>query len=466
MAGLADEVRATPAHPRRDFHALPATRSRGRLAFLLPLPLAAVVGLAAGAAPQPALVVTAAVVSALVLVSRVEWAGLAVICSAVFEAYLSLVSPWATEWLFGVLLVAWLVRRAQGPLHQHRLVALAVLVGGLVGALVVAFLAHPLGAAGLAVCATYVELCVVMLVLADVLCGPLAPRRAARLYVLACVAASVCGILTAIVSDRHRVAGPVESSDTLAFFLVAAIPLVGTVRSRVEQPAWWVRACFAILIVAVVGSQSRAAFVALVGMLLIAVLTGVLALRYAGALIAIITTGVALLIAVLPLRIGEALSDPQRYSDTNIAQRNDVRLAAFEMTRASPVVGLGPAAYSLFHQDYRDPGTPAQDRDIDTAYSTLLEASAELGVLGVVALYALWAVPAAAARRRWLKERSHLTAATLLAIDGLLTASLLGSVQYVLPLWFLAAMAFALGRPSRPRIPLLGDNSSGQVVAR
>ena len=71
-----------------------------------------------------------------------------------------------------------------------------------------------------------------MLVLADVLCGPLAPRRAARLYVLACVAASVCGIVTAILADSHRVAGPVESSDTLAFFLIAAVPLVGTVRTR------------------------------------------------------------------------------------------------------------------------------------------------------------------------------------------------------------------------------------------
>ena len=89
-------------------------------------------------------------------------------------------------------------------------------------------------------------------------------------------------------------------------------------------------------------------------MILVAVLTGLLALRYAGALLAVVTTAVALVIAVLPLPIGEALADPDRYSDTNIAQRNDLRLAAFEMTRASPVVGLGPGAFPLFHQDYRD----------------------------------------------------------------------------------------------------------------
>ena len=364
-----------------------------------------------------------------------------------------------------MLVVAWLVRRAQGPLHEHRLVVAALPVVGLIDALVIAFMVHPHGAAGLAVCATYVELSVVMLLLADVLCGPLAPQRAARLYVLACVAASVCGIITAIGSERHRVAGPVESSDFLAFFLIAAIPLVGTVRTRAEQPVWWGQACFAILMVAVFGTQSRPAFVALVGMLLIAVLTGLLALRYAGALIALVTTGVALLVAVLPLPVGEALSDPQHYSDTNIVQRNDVRTTAFEMARSSPVVGLGPAAFSLFHQDFRDPGTPAEERDSDTAYSTVLEASAELGVVGLLALYAVWAVPAVIARRRWRSDRSDLTAATLLAIDGLLTASLLESSSTSCRCgssprwrWPWAAPAGSGARSSRRQLVWTGDD--------
>ena len=226
------------------------TRPRGRLIFLLPLPVAAAAGLAAGASPQAALAVTAAVVSAAVLVTRVEWAALAVIGTGVFEGYLALLSPWATDWLAAVLLVAWAVRRAQGPLHDQRLLAVALPVVVLAGAVLVAFVVHPNGAAGLQVCAKYAELSIVMLVLADVLCGPLAPRRAARVYVLACVAASMCGIVTAVLSERHRVVGPVANVDTLAFFLVAALPLVGTVRTRVEQPVWRIWACFAVLMAA------------------------------------------------------------------------------------------------------------------------------------------------------------------------------------------------------------------------
>jgi O-antigen ligase len=200
---------------------------------------------------------------------------------------------------------------------------------------------------------------------------------------------------------------------------------------------------------------------------MLGVLTGQLALRYAGALVALVTTGVALVVAVLPMPIGQALTDPQRLSDTNITQRNDFRLAAVEMTRASPVIGLGPAAFPVLHQDYHE--VAAQERDLDTAYSTALEASAELGLLGLVALYAVWSVPAAAARRRWLRDRSTLVAGALLALDGLLVASVLQSAQRLLPLWFLAAMVLALGRPKPLRTPIFamapGERSSGQVAA-
>ena len=467
MARAAGQLSALP---RLDPRPAPATRPRGRVVFVLPLAVAAAAGLGAGAAAHPTLVVAAALVSAAVLVGRVEWAALAVICSAVFDSYLSLVSPWAVDWLVAVFLVAWLVRRAQGPMHSHRLLPAVLPVAGLAAAGLVAFAVHPNAADGLEVVGRYLELALVMLVLADVMCGPLVPRRAARAYVLACVAASVCGLVTAVGSDRHRVAGPVASADTLAFFLIAALPLVGTVRTRSDQSLWRVWVCFGVLLLAGIGTQSRPAFVALVAMIAVAVLTGLLALRQAGALLAVLTTGVALVIALMPVPIGHALSDPQRYSETNVAQRNDNRIAALEMTRASPVVGLGPAGFRLFHQDYRHADADPDDRGVRTAYSTALETSAELGVLGLLALYGGWLLPGATARRRWLRDRRRLTAATLLALDGLLVASLIESEQFVLPLWLLAAMAFALGRPEPSRRPVFGGGSlgwsSGQVGGR
>ena len=69
---------------------VPVTRPRGVLAFLVPLLVAAGAGLALGLAPRAALAVEAGLLSALVLVVRLEWAALVVIGTAVFEDYLDL----------------------------------------------------------------------------------------------------------------------------------------------------------------------------------------------------------------------------------------------------------------------------------------------------------------------------------------------------------------------------------------
>jgi O-antigen ligase len=444
----------------------PVTRPRGRLEFALPLLLAAGVGLTAGVSPHTALVVTAAVVSGLVLAVRLEWAALVVIATAVFEDYLDLLSPWADEWLVLLLVVAWAIRRAQGPLHEHRLLTTTVPAAVFAGLLLVSAALHPNGYAGAAVVGRYAELLVILLVLADTLSGPLAPRRAARVYVWSCLLAAVCGIITAALSESHRVVGPLALADDLAFSLVAAVALLGTVRTRVGQSIWWIWAATAVLLLALIGTRSRVAILALAIMLVVSVATRLLSYRYAGALLVLVATAIAFVLAVLPHPVGNAISDPQRYAETKIAERNEVRRAAFALARDHPVLGLGPGSFALFNQDYREDDQLPSDLDLDIAYSTVLEVSAELGVLGSAALLAVFVVPGATARRRWRRDRSGLTAVTLLALGGLLAASVLESAQYLFPLWFVAAMAAALGHSRRPRHPMFGDSSSGQVSAR
>src|SRR3954449_11296348 len=158
---------------------VPVTRPRGRASFVLPVVLAAAGGLAAGVSPHLTMLVCGALVSAVVLALRLEWAALAVIGTAVFEDYLDLLSPWAWDWLVLLLVVAWAVRRAQGRLHPYRLLATTVPAGLFTAVLLVSAFAHPLGYAGGSVVGRYAELLAVLLVLADTLSGPLAPHRAA-----------------------------------------------------------------------------------------------------------------------------------------------------------------------------------------------------------------------------------------------------------------------------------------------
>jgi O-antigen ligase len=407
-----------------------------------------------------------ALVAALVLTVRLEWAALAVIGSAVFEDYLDLLSPWATEWLVLLMVVAWAVRRAQGPLHEHRLLTTTVPTAVFAAVLALAAALNLNGHAGLVVCAKYAELMIVLVVLADVLSGPLAPLRAVRVYVASCVAAALCGIVTALVDERHRVVGPLAGADDLAFFLIAAVPLLGALLTRSRQPEWWIWAAFATIVVALVGTRSRGAVAALAVMLVISVVFRMYPRRYAGVLMALAGTTIAFVLAVLPHPVGQAISDPQRYAETRIAERNDLREAAVRMIREQPVLGHGPGAFSLFHQDYRAEGANPADLDLDTAYSSVLEVAAELGVLGALALFGVFVVPGVAARRRWHRGRPDLVAATLLALSGLIAAALIESQQHRLPLWFLAALAAALGHHARRRIPWFDDNSSGQVQSR
>jgi putative inorganic carbon (hco3(-)) transporter len=461
-----DDMSTTVPVPRLDPSPVPATRPRGRVAFVLPLLAAAAAGLAAGASPHTTLVVTAAVVAALVLAVRLEWAALAVIGSAVFEDYLDLLSPWAIEWLVLLMVVAWAVRRAQGPLHEHRLLTTTVPAAVFAAVLALAASLDLNGHPGLVVCAKYAELMIVLLVLADALSGPLSPLRAARVYVWSCVLAAVCGIVTALVDEPHRVVGPLAVADDLAFFLIAAVPLLGAVRTRSRQPEWWIWAAFATIVVALAGTRSRGAVAALAVMLVISLAFRMLPRRYAGVLMVLAATTIAFVLAVLPHPVGQAVSDSQRYAETGISERNDLRQAAVMMIRAQPVLGHGPGSFALFHQDYRAEDADPADLDLDTAYSSALEVAAELGVLGALALFGLFVVPGVAALRHWRRARSDLTAATLLALTGLLAAALIESQQYRLPLWFIAAMATALGHTARRRIPCSDDSSSGQVLTR
>lgn len=466
-----------------DLRPIPPSRPRGRLAFAVPLPFAAAIGVATGVSPRLTFVVCAAIVSALVLILRVEWAAAVVVCAAIFESYLSAVSHWAPLWLTYVFLLAWLVRRVRGPLHQRRLLAIGVPVTALVAVVIAGTALHPRGVVGIETAMEYLLPAVVMLVLADVLMGTWAPLLAARIYVMACLVAALCGIADALVSADHLVAGPVADADIFAIFLVAALPLTRAVFSHGEKPAWRSWACTIILITAVVGTQSRPAVLAMMVMLVLAVITGRVSKRHAGGVLAGVITAVALLVAVLRLPLGDVVTNAENRSQVRTLVHFDDRLAALRMIEDKPLTGHGPGAIAVIHQDYlaevqgAEVPHPRPGRDAEsqaaraTAHSTMLEAGAELGLVGLLLLYTCWLVPAIFAFRRWRLDRSPLTADVGRALAGLLVFSVLESAWAQFPLWFLAAAAFALGgRTRRQHLGVLGlgaesapSGSSGQV---
>lgn len=427
-------------------------RPGGALPVVVALLAAALLGVGAGVAPVPTAAATAALVSVVVLLPRLEWAALSLVCASVFADWLALLSAYATAWLTALLLLAWAVRRAAGPLHARCPAWVLLPAGVLAVVLVLASAVDGRDAARLEATAAYAVPLAVFVVLVDCLCGPLAPRRAARAYVVACTLAALGALVTTVVSaatgPAHRVAGPLAQPDELALFLLAAVPLAPTLARRRSgsRSAWsrssrrdavLVTAVVAVLLLALLGTRSWPALVALLVVVALAAATRTLAVPRGGASALVVAAGAALVLVLAARLLGTVIAQAQHDSDLGLGARVDRWRAAVELTAQAPVLG---------------PGAGLDKAAGAGAGSTVLQASVELGVVGALALLAVFVVPLLGARGRWRRDRSRLTAAVGLSMTGLLALSLVQTVQFALPLWLLAALAAALGQRNRGRL--------------
>lgn len=446
----APATNAPPAPPEP-----PAPRRPERASFVLPLLAALVLGLAVGLSPELALLGLGVVVVGGALLLRVDWAAMVVVGAAVFEDYLADVSSVATKALAALLVASWLVRRARGVLHRGRWSAVNTAVVVFTAVLLAATSVHHNGSVGTDVVLRYVGFLVVLLVLVDVLRGPLGPERLAGVYVLSCVAAAVCGILTYAFAGETRVVGPVADPNDLAFHLLAAVPLVLVLRRTVRRrwrPAYDVG--LALLLVAMVGTLSRGALVGLAVMVVFAAVTRLLSLRAVAGMAVLLVTGVGIALTVFPHAIDTSLEWKGNVAQQNVDERLDLWHAAIEMTQEHPVLGLGPGAFQLYHLDYGDPVTDSAEASLDVAHNTYLEASAELGIPGVLALTGIFLTAVVGAWRRWRRDRDPLAGGVVAGLVGCCVAALFVSEQYFLPLWLLCALAAAVA--VRDRDPGVG----------
>lgn len=415
----------------------------GRRVVAGALAAALVLGLLAGYAPQAALVglVLLAVAGALLL--RVEWAALVVVGSAVFEDYLRLVDPRATKALALLLVCAWVLRRCAGPLHRAGRSPVLLCALAFVVVLLAATALHPHGRTGLDVLLRYAGFLAVLVVLTDCLRGGLAPARVARVYVLSCAVAAVCGMVGYALGEDRRVRGPVGDPNDLAFFLLAALPLAFALRGSARR-AWVYDLAAGVLLLAVLGTLSRGALVGVATMLVVALLMGLLRWRVALGFAVLIGAGVLVVLAAVPQLVGTSLSQKDHVADQNVSERLELWQAAARMTLESPVLGLGPGSFSVLHGDYSDSLPRDVNHTLDVAHNTYLEVSAEAGLVGLAAFLAIVVAAYAGARSGWRRTGDPLAAAVCVALLGTAAAAVFVTEQYFLPLWLLAALGAAL----------------------
>lgn len=201
------------------------------------------------------------------------------------------------------------------------------------------------------------------------------------------------GVVTAITAvalvglvsfDGGSLEGPLGYANALGILVVFAllllVALTATTRSRLERGALGV--CAALLVATLVLTDSRGAWVSLVGGLLV-----VAAVRRP-----------RIALAAAPLAAAGAVGAGALL---DLGDRPYYWRAALEQYRARPLTGTGAGTFAEAWLQFRpDDLTLLDTPQVMDAHSLYLEALAELGPVGIVLLAAALAVPLVAAGRR------------------------------------------------------------------
>jgi O-antigen ligase/Flp pilus assembly protein TadD len=262
-------------------------------------------------------------------------------------------------------------------------------------------------------------------------------------------------------SGSGRLGSTMGSAAYLGAALTVLVPLtVGTALSSTEDRRWRLMAATAsaLGVVALVGSQTRAALVglAVAGLVVLPRLVPRLRARplEVGA-VALVAVG---LLALSPL--GERVLEG--------SSRTDEWTQALRVIAADPVLGTGPEGYRIAFPGVVDADYErAYGREVipDRAHNGVLDVAATLGLPGAV-LYL--AAVAAILRRGWSQRGGSVeqTAVAAAAIGYLAQQQFLFPLAEVDPLfWLIVGILFSNAGVIRPRPPMAGALAAVAVLS-
>ncbi|MFI9009112.1 O-antigen ligase family protein [Actinosynnema sp. NPDC053489] len=361
-------------------------------------------------------------------------------CATVFtaplEGYLFQLHGQLAKLPPALLVLAWAVlrvrqRRAPEPHPVHvPLAALAVVVPA-------SWAVHAGGpyAAGYAL--RWLPFLLITVVLVDVVSREVPIRAVLAATAAGAVVAAAGALAGMAVEGQARAAGPLEDPNDLAYFLVAALPLLVALRHR--APA----ALAAVALTAgAAATFSRGGALALTAALAWLLARRALPLRaLVGAVAALAVLGVAAVLFAGP-ELDRAVREKNHVAALNVDTRELRWQAAARMVADHPALGVGPGG---FRADYPAASNNAEiDEQTPVAHNTYLEVAAELGVPGFALFAALLVLTAVVSERvrRTTPDPLPIVAAQA-SLIAVVVASTFLSQQYYLPLWSLVAVVAA-----------------------
>ncbi len=268
--------------------------------------------------------------------------------------------------------------------------------------------------------------------------------------VLAC--AGLAQYLVGYGDIDRRIRGPFSHYMTFSGFLLlcdllllAGLP--GSARSGIGGiRRHWRWAALAVINIALLGSLTRNAWVALAVALTVLLLVRAprLLLWYAPALL--------FLLVLAPIPLLQRFTSIADLQDTSNYDRLCMLQAGFSMVAERPLFGLGPEMVERRYPIYRSPSAPRHD--IPHLHNTFLQLAAERGLPALLAYLALTAASVRLAYRRFRSEggrrgpRADLYLGAMLALLAFNVAGLFennwGDTEVQRPVLFLLALPFCL----------------------
>ncbi|MFJ8959085.1 O-antigen ligase family protein [Lentzea sp. NPDC102401] len=363
---------------------------------------------------------------------------------APLEGYLLQVHGQSAKVVPALLIGVWLFslyrqRRLPAPHPLHLLIALLAVV------LLATSAVHEAEPFTLEYLVRWVPFLVMTVVLADVAAREVPVRALLAATVAGAVVAAAGGVFS-VVGGSLRATGPLEDPNDLAFFLVAALPLLVALPAR-GRSRIVLLLLGAVLLAGAAATFSRGGGIALACALVWLIVRRGLPVR--AVVVTAAVTGVAALVfaSTAQAELSRAFQEKSHIAGTNADTRMLRWQAASRMLAGNPVLGVGPGG---FRQEYAAAGHNAEiDEQTPVAHNLFLEVAAELGVPGFALLVGLIAVGFVSSERalRRVADRREAVAVQA-ALIAVLVASIFLSEQYYLPLWSLVAIAVAIERRS------------------
>ncbi|HEX6903261.1 MAG TPA: O-antigen ligase family protein [Thermoanaerobaculia bacterium] len=246
--------------------------------------------------------------------------------------------------------------------------------------------------------------------------------------------------------DR-RIRGPFSHYMTFSGFLLVADLLL--LASMVYAGRWrspWRWAALAVINVALIGSYTRGAWLAL------AVTLTVLVLLRAPRLLLLYAPAAVLLVALAPVPLLHRVVSIADLRDPSNYDRLCMLEAGLAMVRERPLFGLGPELVERRYAIYRSPSAPRYE--VPHLHNNLVQLAAERGLPAMASYLALTLASAAVAWRLFRSEggrrgpRADLYVGVLLALLAFNLAGLFennwGDTEVQRPVLFVLALPFCL----------------------